>query len=124
MFSRLHRLTCEESTHCLSHASAFWVLGPIIVQHVEHNGVAFSHRESLVGVLKELDVAVQEEDVGAAWNVVEVEQKLLKFVPKEFLMDAHHWLILHGRYTCVARKPRCGSCLIEDLCEFKQKTDE
>jgi endonuclease-3 len=56
-------------------------------------------------------------------NVVEVEQKLLKFVPKEFLMDAHHWLILHGRYTCVARKPRCGSCIIEDLCEFKQKTE-
>ena len=57
-------------------------------------------------------------------DVVEVERKLLKFVPKEFLMDAHHWLILHGRYTCVARKPRCGSCTIEDLCEFKQKTDD
>ncbi|TQV84454.1 endonuclease III [Aliikangiella coralliicola] len=56
-------------------------------------------------------------------DVVEVEKRLLKFVPKEFLMDAHHWLILHGRYTCVARKPRCGSCLIEDLCEFKQKTE-
>jgi len=54
-------------------------------------------------------------------NVVEVEKKLMKFVPQEFLMDAHHWLILHGRYTCIARKPRCGSCLIEDLCEFKQK---
>lgn len=54
-------------------------------------------------------------------NVDEVEQKLLKFVPKEYLMDAHHWLILHGRYTCIARKPKCGSCLIEDLCEFKQK---
>ncbi|MET1253741.1 endonuclease III [Aliikangiella maris] len=56
-------------------------------------------------------------------DVVEVEKRLLKFVPKEFLMDAHHWLILHGRYTCVARKPRCGSCIIEDLCEFKDKTD-
>ena len=56
-------------------------------------------------------------------DVVEVEKRLLRLVPKEFLMDAHHWLILHGRYTCVARKPRCGSCLIEDLCEFKQKTD-
>ncbi|WP_286239579.1 endonuclease III [Neptuniibacter halophilus] len=56
-------------------------------------------------------------------NVNEVEQKLLRFVPKEFLLDAHHWLILHGRYTCVARKPKCGSCLIEDLCEFKEKTD-
>ena len=54
-------------------------------------------------------------------NVVEVEKKLLKFVPNEFKLDAHHWLILHGRYTCIARKPRCASCLIEDLCEFKQK---
>jgi len=56
-------------------------------------------------------------------NVLEVEKKLLKFVPEEFLVDAHHWLILLGRYTCVARKPRCGSCLIEDLCEFKDKTE-
>lgn len=56
-------------------------------------------------------------------NVNEVEQKLLRFIPKEFLLDAHHWLILHGRYTCVARKPKCGSCMIEDLCEFKEKTD-
>ncbi|MEI8596180.1 endonuclease III [Photobacterium sp. Hal280] len=54
-------------------------------------------------------------------NVDEVEQKLLKVVPKEFKVDVHHWLILHGRYTCVARKPRCGSCIIEDLCEFKDK---
>ncbi|NVJ65746.1 MAG: endonuclease III, partial [Gammaproteobacteria bacterium] len=52
-------------------------------------------------------------------NVRQVEDALLKFVPKEFLLDAHHWLILHGRYTCIARKPRCGSCIIEDLCEFK-----
>lgn len=56
-------------------------------------------------------------------NVNEVEQKLLKFVPKEFLMDAHHWLILHGRYVCTARKPKCNSCMIEDLCEFKDKTE-
>ena len=56
-------------------------------------------------------------------NVDEVEQKLLKVVPSEFKLDVHHWLILHGRYTCVARKPRCGSCIIEDLCEFKDKTD-
>ncbi|BBI61538.1 endonuclease III [Vreelandella sulfidaeris] len=54
-------------------------------------------------------------------NVVEVEQKLLRHVPKGFLQDAHHWLILHGRYTCIARKPRCGSCIIEDLCEYKEK---
>jgi endonuclease-3 len=55
-------------------------------------------------------------------NVVEVEKKLLKFVPKDYLLDAHHWLILHGRYVCVARKPRCGSCRIEDLCEYREKT--
>ena len=54
-------------------------------------------------------------------NVIEVEKGLMKFVPKEFLLDAHHWLILHGRYTCVARKPRCGSCIISDLCEYKDK---
>ncbi|MDR7024894.1 MAG: endonuclease III [Pseudomonadales bacterium] len=57
-------------------------------------------------------------------NVVEVENKLMKFVPKEFLLDSHHWLILHGRYVCQARKPRCGSCRIEDLCEYKQKTSD
>jgi len=56
-------------------------------------------------------------------NVLEVEKKLLKFIPKEFMVDAHHWLILLGRYTCVARKPRCSSCLIEDLCEYKDKTE-
>ncbi|MBW6391355.1 endonuclease III [Billgrantia antri] len=56
-------------------------------------------------------------------NVDEVEQKLLRHVPREFLRDAHHWLILHGRYTCVARRPRCGSCVIEDLCEYKEKVD-
>jgi endonuclease-3 len=56
-------------------------------------------------------------------NVVEVEQKLMKFVPEAFKQDAHHWLILHGRYTCVARTPRCGSCLIEDLCEYRHKTE-
>jgi len=54
-------------------------------------------------------------------NVNEVETKLLKFVPDEFKQDAHHWLILHGRYTCVARTPRCGSCIIEDLCEYRHK---
>ena len=53
-----------------------------------------------------------------------VEKKLLRVVPKEFLKDAHHWLILHGRYTCTARKPRCGSCIIEDLCEYRHKTSD
>jgi endonuclease III len=55
-------------------------------------------------------------------NVVEVENNLLKFIPSEFMHDAHHWLILHGRYTCIARKPRCGACPIYDLCEYKEKT--
>jgi len=54
-------------------------------------------------------------------NVLEVEKKLIKFIPDEYKLNAHHWLILHGRYTCIARTPRCGSCIIEDLCEFKQK---
>lgn len=54
-------------------------------------------------------------------NVNEVELKLLKFVPKEYQLDAHHWLILHGRYVCVARKPKCEACIIEDLCEYKDK---
>ena len=56
-------------------------------------------------------------------NVVEVEKKHLKVVPAEFKVDVHHWLILHGRYTFIARKPRCGSCNIEDLCEYKDKID-
>ncbi len=55
-------------------------------------------------------------------NVDEVEQRLLRLVPKEFQQDAHHWLILHGRYVCTARKPRCGACVIYDLCEFRQRT--
>ncbi len=56
-------------------------------------------------------------------GVVAVEQKLFKVVPTEFKVDVHHWLILHGRYICTARKPKCGSCIIEDLCEFKDKTE-
>jgi endonuclease III len=57
-------------------------------------------------------------------DVNEVEKRLLRLVPDEFKQDAHHWLILHGRYTCIARKPRCGSCIIEDLCEYKKKTED
>ncbi|MDP1558868.1 MAG: endonuclease III [Nitrosomonas sp.] len=56
-------------------------------------------------------------------NVLAVELKLLKVVPKEFRHDAHHWLILHGRYQCKARKPECATCLINELCEFKEKTN-
>ncbi|MDB5763335.1 MAG: nth [Herminiimonas sp.] len=55
-------------------------------------------------------------------NVDEVERKLMKLVPEEFRMDAHHWLILHGRYTCIARTPQCWNCMIADLCEYKPKT--
>ena len=56
-------------------------------------------------------------------NVLEVENNLQKWVPRKHIIDAHHLLILHGRYTCIARKPRCQSCVIEDLCEFKEKTE-
>lgn len=55
-------------------------------------------------------------------NVVEVEKRLERLIPKPFLLDAHHWLILHGRYICVARKPKCPQCGISDLCEYKAKT--
>ncbi|MGB1310786.1 MAG: endonuclease III [Leucothrix sp.] len=55
-------------------------------------------------------------------DVVQVEKALMRHVPKDFLLDAHHWLILHGRYICVARKPRCNACNISDLCDFKEKT--
>jgi len=62
--------------------------------------------------------------LGPGKDPLEVEQKLLKFTPPEFLKDAHHWLILHGRYVCVARKPKCPECLIRDLCDFKGKTKD
>jgi endonuclease-3 len=55
---------------------------------------------------------------------LKVEQRLLRLVPREFLKDAHHWLILHGRYICTARRPRCPICIIKDLCEFPDKTSE
>lgn len=55
-------------------------------------------------------------------NVLEVEKRLLRLVPAEYLLDAHHWLILHGRYICIARKPRCAACVIYDLCDYRQKT--
>lgn len=54
-------------------------------------------------------------------TVLEVELKLLKRIPKEFRHDAHHWLILHGRYVCIARKPKCAACIINDLCEYQDK---
>ena len=69
-------------------------------------------------------VGAPEAAVGLApgKDPLAVEQKLLKFTPDEFKQHAHHWLILHGRYVCVARNPHCGECLIRDLCEFRGKT--
>ena len=54
-------------------------------------------------------------------NVVEVEKRLMRVIPKEYLLDAHHWIILHGRYICTAQKPKCRNCIIYDYCEFKDK---
>lgn len=54
-------------------------------------------------------------------NVLEVEKRLVRLIPEEFLLDAHHWMILHGRYTCIARKPKCMECMISDLCEYRAK---
>ncbi|MEM9743197.1 MAG: endonuclease III [Pseudomonadota bacterium] len=59
--------------------------------------------------------------LGKGKTVRQVEGRLVRLIPKDYLLHAHHWLILHGRYVCIARKPRCGSCIIEDLCEYKQK---
>ncbi len=55
-------------------------------------------------------------------NVLEVEKKLMRRIPAQYLLHAHHWLILHGRYVCTARKPKCGSCIVRDLCDFRDKT--
>jgi endonuclease-3 len=110
----------------------------------QHNGLVPDHREALEALpgvgrktanvvlntaFRQVAMAVDTHifrwsnrtKVAPGKDVLAVEKKLLKFVPKEFLLDAHHWMILHGRYTCLARKPRCGSCIIEDLCEYKQK---
>ncbi len=57
-------------------------------------------------------------------NVLQVEKKLLKVIPDEFIRDAHHWLILHGRYVCTARNPKCGSCVVYDICEYKSKKQD
>jgi endonuclease-3 len=57
-------------------------------------------------------------------NVLQVEKKLLKVIPDEFIRDAHHWLILHGRYICTARNPKCGACVVYDLCEYKSKKQD
>lgn len=54
-------------------------------------------------------------------DVLEVEQRLIKVIPKEFILDSHHWLILHGRYCCIARKPKCGECIVSDVCNWTDK---
>ncbi|MGD8933243.1 MAG: endonuclease III [Gammaproteobacteria bacterium] len=82
---------------------------------------AFGH--ATIAVDTHIFRVANRTNIAPGKTVLEVEKKLLKFVPDEFKKDAHHWLILHGRYTCVARKPRCSSCVIEDLCEYKHKTE-
>ena len=80
---------------------------------------AFGH--STIAVDTHIFRVANRTGIAPGKNVAEVEQRLLRLVPEAFKRDAHHWLILHGRYTCVARKPRCQSCIISDLCEFKDK---
>ena len=82
---------------------------------------AFGH--PTIAVDTHIDRVSNRTKIAPGKTVLEVEKKLLKFIPDEFKLNAHHWLILHGRYTCIARKPRCGSCVIEDLCEYKHKTE-
>ena len=82
---------------------------------------AFGH--PTIAVDTHIDRVSNRTKIAPGKTVLEVEKKLLKFIPDEFKLNAHHWLILHGRYTCIARKPRCGSCIIEDLCEYKDKID-
>ena len=92
----------------------------------KHHGEVPENREALealAGVGRKTANVVLNTAFGPGKDVVKVEEKLLKVVPDEFKVDVHHWLILHGRYTCVARNPRCGACLIEDLCEYKEKTE-
>ncbi len=81
-------------------------------------------RQIAMAVDTHIDRVSNRTKIAPGKNVREVEDKLIRLVPKEFLMDAHHWLILHGRYVCTARKPKCMSCIIEDLCEFKDKTSD
>ncbi len=81
--------------------------------------IAFGH--PTIAVDTHIFRVTNRSGIAPGKNVLEVEKKLLRLVPDEFKMDAHHLLILHGRYTCIARKPRCGSCVIEDLCEYRHK---
>ncbi|MFL6565755.1 MAG: endonuclease III [Burkholderiales bacterium] len=80
--------------------------------------------ESTVAVDTHIFRVANRTGLAPAKDVVAVENKLLKFTPPEYLKNAHHWLILHGRYVCLARKPGCPQCLIRDLCEYRQKTKD
>lgn len=88
------------------------------------SGDRWSYGSPGIGTVAHIGMELLKARAGIApgKNVDIVEQKLLKFIPKEFLHDAHHWLILHGRYTCTARKPQCWNCMIADLCDYKSKS--
>lgn len=77
--------------------------------------------ESTMAVDTHIFRVANRTKIGPGKTVLAVESKLMKVIPKEFMLNAHHWLILHGRYTCKARKPECGRCIIKQLCEFKDK---
>lgn len=77
--------------------------------------------ESVIAVDTHIFRVANRTRIAPGKNVEEVEKRLMRVVPEEFRKDAHHWLILHGRYTCVARTPKCGSCIIEDLCEYPMR---
>ena len=79
-------------------------------------------RQLAMGVDTHIFRVANRTGIAVGKNVLAVEERLVRLVPEEFLLDAHHWLILHGRYVCLARKPRCAACVLHDLCEFKQKT--
>ena len=78
--------------------------------------------EATIAVDTHIFRVANRTNIAPGKNVDVVEQRLMKFVPAEFLQDAHHWMILHGRYTCMARTPQCWNCMVADLCEFKRKT--
>ncbi|MBI4006415.1 MAG: endonuclease III [Gammaproteobacteria bacterium] len=82
---------------------------------------AFGH--STIAVDTHIFSVSNRTGIAPGKTVLDVEKKLLKTVPDEYKRDAHHWLILHGRYTCMARSPKCGECVIYDLCEWKRKQD-
>ena len=129
----------------LYHSKAKHIIDTCKILHEQHRGAVPRTREaleSLPGVGRKtanviLNTAFGEPTIAVDTHifrvanrtglapgktVLEVERKLLKFVPEEFRVDAHHWLILHGRYVCKARKPNCPDCMLRDLCEFKSKT--